>query len=99
MYAKAICTPIIACEFSAPNTAGVECIMPGYTGAHPSPTATNPAAVNANPKGIEMSATPQASIIYPARISVLSENLMVIKPFNALPKVMPIKNMLANIAA
>ena len=42
VYAPAICTPIIAREFSSPKFEGVECIIDGYTVAQPSPSTTSP---------------------------------------------------------
>ena len=99
-YALAIWTPIIAWEFSAPKLSGVEWIMDGYTGAHPSPIITQPARENTSGrKKAPMSRIPTAETAVPSRIIPRSLSLSEINPETKRPIVIPMQNRDAKAAA
>ena len=90
VYAEAICTPIIDCDFSLPKRVGVEWIMQGYTGAHPKPIIIKPAKANGFASGKTIKTMPIAIIESPILIRVLSLNFIDKNPFIERPTVIPI---------
>lgn len=75
-------------------------MMHGYTGAQPNPIVMNAAPANAVLcTGISIITIPNAINAVPTRIIVASENFIVMNPLAKRPAVMPIRNMLVNVAA
>ena len=86
------------CEFSVPKLSGVECIIQGYTGAHPRPMMINPVS-DVSLNGMSSISTQNRAIPVQIRIIRLSPSLSEINPDKNLPAVIPMKKSEPNAAA
>lgn len=90
IYAHAIWTPMIACDFSGPKFSGVSCKRDGYIGAHPTPIINIPGIETKVGSGSIINKQPRTTIPCPIRTMILSPALFAKNPHTNLPNVIPI---------